>query len=162
VVAVTSGVAKAAYLKDLGADAVIDAAAATKEAPLHKLIRAAAPKGGLHRLSSALLGGGPITRLCNPPPPPPPRPLITGVNVVFDPVGGPLLSESLKTLAWGAQYLIIGFVAGIPKVPANLLLVKNCTVGGGRGGGGFWGGLGFTGVVACELVGWLVGWLVGL
>jgi hypothetical protein len=51
-----------------------------------------------------------------------------GVNVVFDPVGGPLLFEALKTLAWGSQYLSIGFVAGIPKVPANLLLVKNCTV----------------------------------
>jgi NADPH:quinone reductase-like Zn-dependent oxidoreductase len=55
------------------------------------------------------------------------------VDVVFDPVGGPLLAEALKTLAWGAQYLVIGFVAGIPKVPANLLLVKNCTVtAGGR------------------------------
>jgi hypothetical protein len=55
------------------------------------------------------------------------------VHVVFDPVGGPLLAEALKTVAWGAQYLVIGFVAGIPKVPANLLLVKNTTVGRGRG-----------------------------
>ncbi|GBF97766.1 quinone oxidoreductase [Raphidocelis subcapitata] len=101
VVAVTSGAAKADYLRGLGADAVVDAAAAPKGTPLHKLIRAAAPKG---------------------------------VNVVFDPVGGPLLPEALKTLAWGAQYLVIGFVAGIPKVPANLLLVKNTTVHGV-----FWG-----------------------
>ncbi|GFR48767.1 hypothetical protein Agub_g10588 [Astrephomene gubernaculifera] len=58
-----------------------------------------------------------------------------GVDVVFDPVGGPLLSESLKCVAWGAQYLVIGFASGdIPKVPANLLLVKNTTLHGV-----FWG-----------------------
>lgn len=43
--------------------------------------------------------------------------LPSGVNVVFDPVGGPALFESLKCVAWGAQYLVIGFAAGdIPKV----------------------------------------------
>ncbi|KAI8473312.1 MAG: hypothetical protein J3K34DRAFT_411610 [Monoraphidium minutum] len=93
VIAVTSGAAKADYLRGLGSDAVVDAAAAPPGTPLHKLIRAAAPKGG--------------------------------VDVVFDPVGGPLLAEALKSVAWGSQYLAIGFVAGIPRVPANLLLVKN-------------------------------------
>jgi NADPH:quinone reductase-like Zn-dependent oxidoreductase len=40
-----------------------------------------------------------------------------GVNVVFDPVGGSALFESLKCVARGAQYLVIGFAAGdIPKV----------------------------------------------
>jgi hypothetical protein len=67
------------------------------------------------------------SRPTRPSPPPPPK---GGVDVVFDPVGGKLLAEALKVVAWGAQYLVIGFVAGIPKVPANLLLVKNCTVGG--------------------------------
>ncbi|KAG2434122.1 hypothetical protein HXX76_007849 [Chlamydomonas incerta] len=58
-----------------------------------------------------------------------------GVDVVFDPVGGAQLFEALKCVAWGAQYLVIGFASGdIPKVPANLLLVKNTTMHGV-----FWG-----------------------
>ncbi|WIA34847.1 hypothetical protein OEZ86_013145 [Tetradesmus obliquus] len=99
VVAVTSGADKAAYLAQLGADAVVDTAApAAAGQRLHKLVAAAAPKG---------------------------------VHVVFDPVGGQALFESLKCVAWGAQYLVIGFAAGdIPKVPANLLLVKNTTMHG--------------------------------
>jgi hypothetical protein len=47
VVAVTSGADKAAYLKQLGADTVVDTAApAAAGERLHKLIAAAAPKGG--------------------------------------------------------------------------------------------------------------------
>jgi NADPH:quinone reductase len=57
------------------------------------------------------------------------------VNVVFDPVGGSVLAEAMKTVAWGAQYIVIGFAAGqIPRIPANILLVKNTTVHGT-----FWG-----------------------
>jgi NADPH:quinone reductase-like Zn-dependent oxidoreductase len=45
-----------------------------------------------------------------------------GVDVVFDPVGGQALFESLKCVAWGAQYLVIGFAAGdIPKVGCSVL-----------------------------------------
>lgn len=48
---------------------------------------------------------------------PPPRLHSPGVNVVFDPVGGSALLESLKCVAWGSHYLVIGFAAGdIPKV----------------------------------------------
>ena len=58
-----------------------------------------------------------------------------GADVIFDPVGGPLFPEALKTAAWGCQYLIIGFAAGtVPQIPANYLLVKNVTVHGV-----FWG-----------------------
>ena len=35
-----------------------------------------------------------------------------GVDVIFDPVGGSLLMESLKTARWGAHVLIIGFASG--------------------------------------------------
>lgn len=45
VVAVTSGATKSAYLKQLGADVVIDMAAAAPGVPLHKLVKQAAPKG---------------------------------------------------------------------------------------------------------------------
>lgn len=54
-----------------------------------------------------------------------------GVDVVFDPVGGQLLTEALKCVRWGAQILIIGFASGqIPKIAANIALVKNLTVHG--------------------------------
>ena len=48
-----------------------------------------------------------------------------GVDVVYDPVGGPLFDEALSSLAWGGRILLIGFVAGVPRIPANRLLVKH-------------------------------------
>lgn len=46
-----------------------------------------------------------------------------------------MFRDALKSVAWGAQYIIIGFAAGgIPQIPANLLLVKNTTLHGV-----FWG-----------------------
>jgi NADPH2:quinone reductase len=54
-----------------------------------------------------------------------------GPNVVFDPVGGALFEPALRALAWKGRMVVIGFAAGqIPKVAANLLLVKNVTVTG--------------------------------
>ncbi|KAL6763224.1 hypothetical protein V8C86DRAFT_2496880 [Haematococcus lacustris] len=54
-----------------------------------------------------------------------------GVHVVVDPVGGPYFNDALKAVAWGAHIVVIGFAAGsIPKIPANILLVKNTTVHG--------------------------------
>jgi len=48
-----------------------------------------------------------------------------GVDVCFDPVGGDLFDAALSSLGWGGRILLIGFVAGIPKIPANRLLVKH-------------------------------------
>ncbi|HEX6143133.1 MAG TPA: NADPH:quinone oxidoreductase family protein [Geminicoccaceae bacterium] len=49
-----------------------------------------------------------------------------GVDVVFDPVGGELFTASLRAIAWEGRIVIVGFASGeIPKIPANLLLVKN-------------------------------------
>ncbi|MDA0368287.1 MAG: NADPH:quinone oxidoreductase family protein [Proteobacteria bacterium] len=48
-----------------------------------------------------------------------------GIDVVFDPVGGDLFDPALSSLGWGGRYLIFGFVGGIPKIPANRLLVKH-------------------------------------
>lgn len=42
----------------------------------------------------------------------PPLSLPAGVDVIFDPVGGSLLMESLKAARWGAHILIIGFASG--------------------------------------------------
>ena len=48
-----------------------------------------------------------------------------GVDVVFDPVGGDLFDPALSSLGWGGRILLVGFVGGVPKIPANRLLVKH-------------------------------------
>jgi NADPH2:quinone reductase len=48
-----------------------------------------------------------------------------GADVCFDPVGGELFDAALSSLGWGGRILLIGFVAGVPKIPANRLLVKH-------------------------------------
>ncbi|GLJ44914.1 hypothetical protein SUGI_0945610 [Cryptomeria japonica] len=56
---------------------------------------------------------------------------LKGVDVLYDPVGGKLLKDSLKLLNWGAKILVIGFASGeIPVIPANIALIKNWTVHG--------------------------------
>ena len=58
-----------------------------------------------------------------------------GVDVVYDPVGGDFTEQALRAMAWNGRHLIIGFAAGeIPKIPANLTLLKGCSVVGV-----FWG-----------------------
>lgn len=58
-----------------------------------------------------------------------------GVDVVYDPVGGPYAEPALRSLAWYGRYLVVGFAAGdIPKIPLNLTLLKSCDVVGV-----FWG-----------------------
>ncbi len=48
-----------------------------------------------------------------------------GADVCFDPVGGQLFDLALSSLGWGGRYLHVGFVVGVPNIPANRLLVKN-------------------------------------
>lgn len=58
-----------------------------------------------------------------------------GVDVVYDPVGGALTETALRTMATNGRYLVIGFAAGeIPKIPLNLLLLKQSAMIGV-----FWG-----------------------
>lgn len=58
-----------------------------------------------------------------------------GVDVIYDPVGGDFTEQALRTMAWNGRHLIVGFAAGdIPKIPANLTLLKGCSVVGV-----FWG-----------------------
>lgn len=58
-----------------------------------------------------------------------------GVDVVYDPVGGDLFEQALRSLAWNGRHLVIGFATGhIPQIPANLPLLK-----GGSVVGVFWG-----------------------
>jgi len=48
-----------------------------------------------------------------------------GADVCFDPVGGALFDKALSALGWGGRIVLVGFVGGIPQIPANRLLVKN-------------------------------------
>lgn len=52
-----------------------------------------------------------------------------GIDVVFDPVGGPQSDAAMRALVPGGRHVIIGFASGsIPQIPANILLVKNISV----------------------------------
>ena len=48
-----------------------------------------------------------------------------GVDFLYDPVGGELGETCLRALGEDGQYLVIGFVGGIPKLPANQILLRN-------------------------------------
>ena len=51
-----------------------------------------------------------------------------GLDVVFDPVGGDYAEAALRSLRWGGRLLVVGFTAGIPQLPLNLVLLKSCQV----------------------------------
>lgn len=54
-----------------------------------------------------------------------------GVDVVFDPVGGPYTEPALRATAWGGRLLVIGFAAGeIPRIPLNLALLRERSIVG--------------------------------
>ena len=54
-----------------------------------------------------------------------------GVDVVYDPVGGETGVQSLRVLAFGARYLVIGFAGGtLTQLPANRLLLHNASAVG--------------------------------
>ena len=59
-----------------------------------------------------------------------------GVDVVLDPVGGGATEPALRTLAQGGRHVVVGFVAGeIPRIPTNLLLLRNARLVGFEIGG---------------------------
>ena len=79
-----------------------------------------------------------------------------GVDVVYDPVGGAYTEPALRSLAWRGRLLVVGFAAGdIPKIPANLTLLKGASLVGV-----FWGDYARRepGRVAADLVA-MFGWL---
>jgi NADPH2:quinone reductase len=57
-----------------------------------------------------------------------------GADVVYDGVGGDYAEAALRSTAWEGRFLVIGFPAGIPKIPLNLALLKGCDIVGV-----FWG-----------------------
>ena len=57
-----------------------------------------------------------------------------GVDVVYDAVGGEYAEPAIRAMAWEGRFLVVGFPAGIPKIPLNLTLLKGCQIVGV-----FWG-----------------------
>lgn len=57
-----------------------------------------------------------------------------GVDVVYDGVGGDYVEPCVRAMNWNGRFLVIGFPAGIPKLPLNLTLLKSCQIVGV-----FWG-----------------------
>ena len=77
-----------------------------------------------------------------------------GVDVVYDPVGGDYAETAVRRMAWSGRYLVIGFTAGIPTIPLNLVLLKSCQIVGV-----FWGAFTMREPARFqELMGELLGW----
>jgi NADPH:quinone reductase len=57
-----------------------------------------------------------------------------GADVILDPVGGDYTEAALRSIAWEGRFLVVGFPAGIARLPLNLTLLKSCDVCGV-----FWG-----------------------
>ncbi len=79
-----------------------------------------------------------------------------GADVVYDPVGGAYTEAALRATAWNGRLLVVGFASGdIPKIPANLTLLKGCSIMGV-----FWGSwLAREPVAAQALHGELLRWI---
>ena len=105
VVAGVSSEDKAAFCKEMGADETL-----------------IYPRGSLDRASQKKLTTE-IKTLCG-----------SGANVVYDAVGGDYAEAALRAMAWEGRFLVVGFPAGIPKIPLNLTLLKSCQIVGV-----FWG-----------------------
>ncbi|WP_353229573.1 NADPH:quinone oxidoreductase family protein [Novosphingobium sp.] len=57
-----------------------------------------------------------------------------GANIIYDVVGGDYSEPALRAIAWEGRFLVVGFPAGIARLPLNLTLLKSCDVCGV-----FWG-----------------------
>ena len=106
VVAGVSSEEKAAFCRGLGADETL-----------------VYPRGDLDRGAQKELSGQ-IKALCGG----------EGADIVYDAVGGDYAEPAVRALAWEGRFLVVGFPAGIPKIPLNLTLLKSCQIVGV-----FWG-----------------------
>jgi NADPH2:quinone reductase len=57
-----------------------------------------------------------------------------GAQVIYDAVGGDYTEAALRAIGWQGRHLVVGFTAGIPRLPLNLALLKSCQIIGV-----FWG-----------------------
>jgi NADPH:quinone reductase len=57
-----------------------------------------------------------------------------GFDIIYDTVGGDYSEPAVRSIGWEGKFLVVGFPAGIAKLPLNLTLLKSCDVCGV-----FWG-----------------------
>ncbi|MXO67506.1 NADPH:quinone oxidoreductase family protein [Pelagerythrobacter marinus] len=81
------------------------------------------PRGEMDKAASKELAGK-FKAACGP----------EGANIVYDIVGGQYSEPALRAIAWEGRFLVVGFPAGIAKMPLNLTLLKSCDICGV-----FWG-----------------------
>ncbi|MFL0355915.1 NADPH:quinone oxidoreductase family protein [Erythrobacter sp. GH1-10] len=81
------------------------------------------PKGEMDKAASKELANA-FKAACGP----------EGANIVYDIVGGQYSEPALRSIAWEGRFLVVGFPAGIAKMPLNLTLLKSCDICGV-----FWG-----------------------
>lgn len=112
VIAGVSSEEKASFCKDLGADETI----------IYPRDLTELGRDGQKALSGAIKAAS--TTLGRP----------EGVDVVYDAVGGDYAEAAVRALGWAGRFLVVGFPAGIPKIPLNLTLLKSCQIIGV-----FWG-----------------------
>ena len=53
-----------------------------------------------------------------------------GADVIYDGVGGDYAEAALRAIGWEGRFLVVGFPAGIPRIPLNLALLKSCQIVG--------------------------------
>ncbi len=58
-----------------------------------------------------------------------------GIDIVYDVVGGDVSEAALRALKFDGRFVVIGFTAGIGRIPLNLVLLNNRTVVGVEWGG---------------------------
>jgi NADPH2:quinone reductase len=57
-----------------------------------------------------------------------------GWDVAYDAIGGDYSEAAIRASGWAGRFLVIGFPAGIARIPLNLVLLKSCDLVGV-----FWG-----------------------
>ena len=80
----------------------------------------------------------------------------TGLQMVYDPVGGALAEPAFRSLSPGGRFLVVGFASGtIPSLPLNLALLKRSAIVGVD-----WGGESRADpAINAELMDTLMGWI---
>lgn len=115
----TGGVGLAAVdlAKGLGANVIATSRSERKLRVLEEEygVKAALPAPGFRDAVKELTGGG--------------------ADVIYDPVGGDVFDESVRSIAFGGRLCVVGFTSGrIATVPTNMPLIKGFSVIGVRAG----------------------------
>lgn len=80
----------------------------------------------------------------------------SGLNMVYDPVGGDKADPAFRSLSPGGRFLVVGFAGGeIPKIPLNLPLLKRASIVGVDWGGEFRANPNINQELMDTLMGWI-------